>query len=215
VQWQVSTNGGTTFSNLSGATSTTLTLNNVQGSQAGSEYRAVFTNSAGSATSTAATLTVTIALSPGDSNPPPPLVGGIQDQTVVAGFRQTPWFYGPVAFSIGTKDETTFGIGLLPFLVNTFPGTDPADLESYVRILRSRISVAVQRAAKRMGPRKTWQGTIWRTLWTPDSVLGTISAEPDSSAWGGYKLNIQVNGKSRWAKTLNGELEKVTSLAPL
>ncbi len=59
VQWQVSTNGGTSFSPISGATSTTLTLNNVTLAQSGNEYEAVFTNNVGSATTTAATLTVT------------------------------------------------------------------------------------------------------------------------------------------------------------
>jgi hypothetical protein len=58
VQWQVSTNGGISFSNISGATSTTLTLSNTTSSQNGYEYRAVFTDSLGSATTTAAILTV-------------------------------------------------------------------------------------------------------------------------------------------------------------
>ncbi len=58
VQWQVSTDGGNTFSNISGATSTTLTLNSVTTGMSGNEYQAVFTNSGGSATTSAATLTV-------------------------------------------------------------------------------------------------------------------------------------------------------------
>ncbi|MGJ3648708.1 putative Ig domain-containing protein [Sphingomonas sp. GlSt437] len=58
VQWQQSTNGGSTFTDISGATSTTLTLNSVSYSQNNYQYRAVFTNSANSATTTAATLTV-------------------------------------------------------------------------------------------------------------------------------------------------------------
>jgi hypothetical protein len=57
VQWQVSTDGGVTFSNVSGATSTTLSFTTAL-SQSGNQYRAVFTNSAGTATTTAATLTV-------------------------------------------------------------------------------------------------------------------------------------------------------------
>jgi hypothetical protein len=57
VQWQRSTNGGTSFSNISGATSTTYSFT-TSATQNGYEYRAVFTNSVGSATSTAATLTV-------------------------------------------------------------------------------------------------------------------------------------------------------------
>jgi hypothetical protein len=61
VQWQVSTDGGKTFTNISGATSTTLTLNNVSLALNGFEYRAVFTNSLGSATTSAAILTVQTA----------------------------------------------------------------------------------------------------------------------------------------------------------
>src|SRR5690348_4783604 len=60
VQWQVSSNGGGTFSNLSGATSTTLSFTTA-GSQNGYKYQAVFTNSAGSATTASATLTISSA----------------------------------------------------------------------------------------------------------------------------------------------------------
>jgi hypothetical protein len=56
VQWQVSTNAGVTFTNIPGATSTTLTFAPTP-SQSGNEYRAVFTDSCGTATTTAATLT--------------------------------------------------------------------------------------------------------------------------------------------------------------
>jgi autotransporter passenger strand-loop-strand repeat protein len=55
VQWQVSSNGGA-FANIPGATSATYAFT-VAANQNGNQYRAVFTNSAGSATTTAATLT--------------------------------------------------------------------------------------------------------------------------------------------------------------
>ncbi|MGD0404052.1 MAG: hypothetical protein ABSB66_12745 [Candidatus Acidiferrales bacterium] len=58
VQWQVSTNGGGTFTNVSGATSTTLNITNTTNAMSGNKYHAVFTNTAGSATTTNATLTV-------------------------------------------------------------------------------------------------------------------------------------------------------------
>ena len=58
VQWQLSTNGGSTWSNITGATSSTCTVANTTTSQNGYEYRAVFSNSAGSATTNAAILTV-------------------------------------------------------------------------------------------------------------------------------------------------------------
>src|SRR5439155_2982464 len=61
VQWQVSPNG-VNWSNVSGATSTTLTVTKPSVSQSGNKYRAVFTNTCGgtqTATSNAGTLTVT------------------------------------------------------------------------------------------------------------------------------------------------------------
>ena len=80
VQWQVSSNGGTSYSNISGATSTTLTLNAVAASQNGYRYRAVFTNSVGTATTTAATLTVQF---------PPTVTGNPLSQTVTHGHSVT------------------------------------------------------------------------------------------------------------------------------
>jgi hypothetical protein len=85
VQWQVSTNGGSTFSNISGATGTTLTVNNATTGMNGTKYRAVFSNSAGTAPSTAATLTVTLALSPTGGSLPAGTVGTFYDQTIAAG----------------------------------------------------------------------------------------------------------------------------------
>jgi hypothetical protein len=57
VQWQVSTNSGTSWSNISGATNTTYSFTTVSGDN-GKQYRAVFTNTAGTATSSAAVLSV-------------------------------------------------------------------------------------------------------------------------------------------------------------
>ena len=78
VQWQVSTNGGKSFSNIAGATSTTLSFT-ATAAQNGDEYQAVFSNTASlNATTSAATLTVKaatantttmMALSPKSPNP--------------------------------------------------------------------------------------------------------------------------------------------------
>jgi hypothetical protein len=57
VQWQVSSNGGATWTNIAGATSATLTF--TAATNNAKQYRAVFTNPAGSATTNTATLTVT------------------------------------------------------------------------------------------------------------------------------------------------------------
>ena len=59
VQWQVSTNGGSSFTNIAGATSTSYTFTATAGAS-GYQYHAVFSNSVGSATSKAATLTVAV-----------------------------------------------------------------------------------------------------------------------------------------------------------
>ena len=57
VQWQVSLNGGVTWSERAGATGTTYAFTAAL-ADSGNQYRAVFTNSLGSANSRAATLTV-------------------------------------------------------------------------------------------------------------------------------------------------------------
>jgi hypothetical protein len=57
VQWQRSTNGGKTWSDLFGATSTSLTVN-LPNTQSGWLYHAVFTNGSGKVTTRAAALTV-------------------------------------------------------------------------------------------------------------------------------------------------------------
>jgi alpha-tubulin suppressor-like RCC1 family protein len=58
VQWQVSTDEGATWSEVAGATASQLVIASANRTENGYEYRAVFTNSAGSATSQAATLSV-------------------------------------------------------------------------------------------------------------------------------------------------------------
>lgn len=58
VQWERSTDGGSTFEPIAGATSATYTVTSTHTTMSGYRYRAVFTNSQGSATSTAASLTV-------------------------------------------------------------------------------------------------------------------------------------------------------------
>jgi hypothetical protein len=57
VQWQVSTDNGRTFTDIPGATTTTLTVPATPADN-GAEYRAVFSNSVGQATSQAATIAV-------------------------------------------------------------------------------------------------------------------------------------------------------------
>jgi alpha-tubulin suppressor-like RCC1 family protein len=59
VQWQQSSDNGATWADIAGATATSYTTPATGAADNGRQLRAVFTNSAGSATSAAATLTVT------------------------------------------------------------------------------------------------------------------------------------------------------------
>ena len=84
VQWQRSTDGGTTFSNIAGATSPTYTFTAASADN-GNKYRAVFTNAGGSATSTAATLTVNTAPTISSANTTSFSVGTAGSFTVTTG----------------------------------------------------------------------------------------------------------------------------------
>ncbi len=78
VQWQESTDGGATFSSISGATSTTLTFTAATADD-GNEYQAVFTNPGGSTASAVATLTVTTPIAA------PTVTANPSSQTVASG----------------------------------------------------------------------------------------------------------------------------------
>src|SRR5262249_52850713 len=58
VQWQVSTHSGASWNTIGGGSDGTLVIASAGANQNGNQYRAVFTNSSGTATSNAATLTV-------------------------------------------------------------------------------------------------------------------------------------------------------------
>jgi alpha-tubulin suppressor-like RCC1 family protein len=58
VQWEISTNGGSSWSAIAGATTDQLGVQNAKASENGDQYRAAFTNTAGQATSNVAVLTV-------------------------------------------------------------------------------------------------------------------------------------------------------------
>lgn len=83
AQWQVSTDSGSTWGNVSnggvysGATTGTLSITGATSGMNGYEYRAVFTNLAGTATTTAATLTVTSGA----------IVAGLQSGPILGGLK--------------------------------------------------------------------------------------------------------------------------------
>jgi hypothetical protein len=110
-QWQVSTGGGP-FTNISGATSTSLTLNAVTQSMNGNQYRVVVS---GSLNSNAATLTVNplplVALNlPFDTlyvnSPQQTLSGGTPAGGVYSGTGISSGIFLPGALAIGTYTVT-------------------------------------------------------------------------------------------------------------
>ena len=104
VQWKVSTNGGATFSAISGATSTTysFTVGTLDNSY---ECEAVFANSAGTATTTAATSTVQIAPAV-TANPTSQTVDAGENVTFTAASGGNP--SPSVQWKVSTDGGTTF-----------------------------------------------------------------------------------------------------------
>jgi hypothetical protein len=89
VHWQVSTDGAT-WNNITGATSTTLTLTSVTIALSGDQYEAVFTNYHGTQTTHPARLTV-VATPPPPPPPPPPPTGTYWQPGPVTSFN---WVIG-------------------------------------------------------------------------------------------------------------------------
>ncbi|MBX9644570.1 MAG: autotransporter domain-containing protein [Novosphingobium sp.] len=115
VQWQVSIDNGGTFNNVSGATSTTLSFATVAG-DSGKQYRAVFTNSGGTATTTAAVLTVqsvpVITTQPVGATVP---AGGVIMMSAAASGTPTPtpnWLYSGDngATFLSVSNQPTFSL---------------------------------------------------------------------------------------------------------
>lgn len=118
VQWQVSSGGGP-FTDIPGATSTTLMFTATSADN-GNQYRAVFTNSSGTATSTAATLTVVVTMT---SDP--------SDQSVCQGstatFSTTASGIGPFSF-VWKKGATILNNGDLGGRVTITSGSNSSTL---------------------------------------------------------------------------------------
>lgn len=103
VKWQVAPSASTSFTDVSGATSATLTVTNAQAAQAGNQYRAVFTNSTGSTTTNVAVLTVTAAVPTQPSGTDP------GKQTAVTGTSAVP-YGGPLSVTGLTVPDGSYAV---------------------------------------------------------------------------------------------------------
>jgi hypothetical protein len=118
VQWKVSTDGGATFSPVTGATTDTLTIPGTTTAENENEYEAVFTNIAGSATTNPATLTVpppsapTIITQPGNQTVNP---GQNASFTAAASANPT----ATAQWQISTDGGTTWSDLFAPTTSNT------------------------------------------------------------------------------------------------
>ena len=130
VQWQLSTDNGSTWADVSGATTTPLLVPGVTTSQNGARYRAVFTSVAGTATSSPATLTVYAPPVAG-----PDTLGTIENTAVDAPVAKlltndTSPIAGPLSISSVASPSTGGGTVILNGSVitytpaNNFIGTD-------------------------------------------------------------------------------------------
>jgi hypothetical protein len=78
LQWQQSSDGGATFSDLAGQTGPSLTVSDVTAAQSGRRYRLRARSLAGTALSTPATLTVTVPAAPAPPVQTPPAAAFVE-----------------------------------------------------------------------------------------------------------------------------------------
>jgi hypothetical protein len=116
IQWEVSTDGGGSWTAVPGATLTTLTVTATTTAENGYLYRATFTNELGSEASSAATLSVA---SPPPPPPPPPGEHGVEPsktvapRATIAGAGLTVTAAGTVTIKVSCPAGATTCIGTL------------------------------------------------------------------------------------------------------
>jgi hypothetical protein len=182
VQWQVSINGGVSFNNISGAISPTLAFT-ASGSMNGYLYQAVFTNTAGSTPTTAATLTVS-KLTPVItwSNPADILFGGALGSAqlnATANVAGT-FVYTPPA-------GTVLPLGSGQTLSVTFTPTDTADYNNASKSVTINVDPN-SGGGSPANPIVTY--VLTRDLSTQD-VIATITV---ANSGGTDATNVQITG---------------------
>ncbi len=191
VQWQISTNGGTTYTNISGATSTTLNFTTTA-TQNGDRFRAVFTNSLGKVTTTAATLTVTVATAPVVTTNP-------TNQSAIAGHTVT-----FTAAASGNPAPT------VQWQISTNGGTTYTNISGATSATLNFTTTLAQNGAKFRAVFTNAQGTITTTaatLTVTAPVAPTITTNPTSqTATAGHTVTFTAAASGNPTPTVQWQI---------
>ncbi len=178
VQWQVSTDGGATFANVTGVEANVLVLVfTASAGQSGNEYRAVFTNSFGSATTTAATLTVTVTAAPVvTTNPANQAVSAGQTATFTAAATGSP--APTVQWQVSTDGGSTFAniAGATSTTLSFTAGTGESG-DEYRAVFTNASGTATTTAATLT----VSQATIASTVGVAWGTVGTATLQTDAT----------------------------------
>lgn len=185
VQWQADSGSG--FINIAGATSTTLSFSAI-GSQNGNLFRAVFTNSAGSATTTAATLTVNTAPSV-TTNPLSQTVtiGTTATFTVAASGSPTPTVQWQVDSGSGYGNIAGATSTTLSFTVTA------ADSNSAYRAIFTNSAGSATTAGASLTVSKAAQTITVTTPAAASAAVGGASYTPGATASSGLAVVITID----------------------
>ncbi len=159
-QWQVSSDGGVTWAALPAGTSATLTLDNVALTDNGKRYRVLVSNSVNTATSAAATLSVTAMVLPIAITAQPANQTVNEGQTAtftVAATGTTPSYQWQVSSDTGTSWSAVVG-GIAAYAPTlSVPGVKPLDSGKLFRAIVSNAAgpVTSQPAALTVKPNVT------------------------------------------------------------
>jgi hypothetical protein len=211
VQWQLSTNGGGSYSNLAGATSTTLNLANVTLAQSGNRYRAVFTNSCGTATTTGAILTVTCQTITVNPTTIPGGTTGVAysqvfTQTGGSGtvtFTLTGTLPAGMSFSGATLSGTPTQSGNFPITVTATDSNGCSGSRSYNLVINCGFTInpVSQSYAASGGSGSVSVTTAAGCSWTATSNAGWITITSGASGSGNGTVNYNVATNTGAART--------------
>ena len=196
VQWQVDSGSG--FVNIGGATSTTLSFS-AAGSQNGNLFRAVFTNSAGSVNTTAATLTVN-TLPSVTTNPLSQTVtiGGTATFTAAASGSPTPTVQWQVDSGSGYGNIAGATSTTLSFTVTA------ADNNSAYRAIFTNPAGGVSTAGATLTVSKATQAITVTSPAPASAAVGGASYTPGATANSGLAVVITIDPSAGSVCTIAG-----------